>query len=293
MKCIDFIKEESGRIFIGNCEINEDPKSANEKLQYLRDSARDETYLGNSDIDYVNCSKIIEDSKICSLKILSDHCFFRSYVIREMRLCIRGQMDEYPYHVIADFEDFIDSVSRSPLFRSTTTAVHPQSYYNYISIESPYCELEVIWSKKNYTGIFFLDVILTPSHNNLGDLVYDKELVLNKNARRMGLKLGKSIKDLADSELEELYTSADIENKQEQKPILRKDLSNGLFGLFVFYWETEEASEEERNLPEEEEIRAFLNWCRVENWEPLMDKDKRFLIENGYFPLPTSEIRDL
>lgn len=293
MKCIDFIKEENGRIFIGDCEINEEPKRANEKLQRIRDLVRDETYIGNSDIDYINCSKVIEDNKICSLRILSDHSFFRSYVIREMRMYIRGEMDEYPYHVIADFEEFIDSVRRSPLYRSTTTALHPLSYFNYVSIESPYCELEIMWSKKNYPGDFFLNVILTPSHYDLKDLVYDKELVLNKNARRMGLKLGKSIKDLTDTELAELYSSAGIVKAQEQKSILRKDLDNGLSGLFVFYWETEEASEEERKLPEEQEIKAFLNWCRIENWEPLMEKDKRFLIDNGYFPLPTSEIRTL
>ena len=88
MKCIDFIKEDNGRIFIGDCGINEDPTRANEKLRYIREHVHDETYIGNSDIDYINCSKVIEDNKICSLRILSDHSFFRSYVIREMRMYI-------------------------------------------------------------------------------------------------------------------------------------------------------------------------------------------------------------
>ena len=70
---------------------------------------------------------------------------------------------------------------------------------------------------------------------------------------------------------------------------LTDDLPSGLRDLMRMFWEPEEASDKELNLPEAERVEAFLQWCRKDfNWEGQNKKAAQWLIENGYTPIPDS-----
>ena len=69
-----------------------------------------------------------------------------------------------------------------------------------------------------------------------------------------------------------------------------KDLPTGLSQLLLLYWQTEEATDEERNLPEAEKVEAFLQWCRQpDNYKwghPNNKETDKWLTEHGYSRIP-------
>jgi hypothetical protein len=76
-----------------------------------------------------------------------------------------------------------------------------------------------------------------------------------------------------------------MENK---KAILKADLPSGLLDLMRMFWEPEEASDKELNLPEAERVEAFLQWCRQDfNWEGKDEEAINWLLERGYSPMPS------
>ena len=68
----------------------------------------------------------------------------------------------------------------------------------------------------------------------------------------------------------------------------------GLQEMFRLYWQTEEAIPEQRALPHEEAVEAFLQWCRNPenfNWKN-GGETQRWLMENGYSPTLTITTMD-
>ena len=73
-----------------------------------------------------------------------------------------------------------------------------------------------------------------------------------------------------------------------KKEILKDDLPSGLRDLMRMFWEPEEASDEELNLPESVRVKAFLQWCRPNfNWDGKDEEAIGWLQENGYSPMPS------
>lgn len=72
------------------------------------------------------------------------------------------------------------------------------------------------------------------------------------------------------------------------------ELPMGLQEMFRLYWQTEEATPEQRALPHEEAVEAFLQWCRNPenfNWKN-GGESQRWLMENGYSPTLTITTMD-
>jgi len=68
------------------------------------------------------------------------------------------------------------------------------------------------------------------------------------------------------------------------------DLPTGLRQMFLLYWQTDEATDEQKALPHQEKVEAFLQWCRQEdnfNWSGQnSQKMANWLTEHGYSRIP-------
>ena len=72
------------------------------------------------------------------------------------------------------------------------------------------------------------------------------------------------------------------------RKLLLKDLPTGMCQLLLLFWQTEEATGQERHLPEPELVEAFLQWFLKEySPEEMLEGDKKFLEENGYPLIPS------
>ena len=65
------------------------------------------------------------------------------------------------------------------------------------------------------------------------------------------------------------------------KKLLIADIPFPLQDVMRMFWLTEEATTEEQNLPESEQVQAFLKWCKEPgNVKDLSEEEKKFLKEN-------------
>ena len=211
IKCSELIKDEGGKISLGDCFIGDNPEIATKKLEnYSRVEAKDCRLHCWLDIDLMWPRHVVDDKCVYDPSIYCTYDPKSNNGLRKMELEMMC-LDAYPYHTLAEFLEKIDSMSKKDYFEETTPVVNPKSELDYISIASKYCEYELIWTKKDYQGGYFIDARITPNSNNMLHTPFDKDLLIDKFARKLAVEIGKMPRDLNSSELKEAMHRAGIE----------------------------------------------------------------------------------
>ena len=203
-KCVDLFNIDAGKISIGGCHIGDSPEIAIEKL---KDYSRvDEDKKGSIrcwlDIDLMWPRNVLADKSVWDASIYCDYDPKAKNGIRLLEITTNC-LDSYPYHSIAEIEEKIESITRSRLFDYSTPVISPKSLIGYTSIKSALCELELIWTKKEYSGYYFFNILVGPNSDDYLDTPFERNLLLNRSVRKLSVELGKLPKDLTDSDIKE------------------------------------------------------------------------------------------
>ncbi len=202
IKCADLIKEDTGRISIGGCNIDDTVEQACKCLNNYAgaDKLADGVIISWLDVDLMwprHVLKDLYDAKIC--------CYYDPSAKEGIKLIkIEGNnLDLYPYTVIAEIEEKFDEIARNSSFAYTTPHLNPDFPINYISIKSSLCEMEFIWRKKNHPKDKTFEVIVGPCSENLLGTLYEKRLLLNRIKRKLTVELGKYENELSKLEIKD------------------------------------------------------------------------------------------
>ena len=161
--CSELIKEESGNISIGNCYIGDDSdKAVNELCMYSRVDKSEGRLSCWMDVDLMWPRNVLADKDVFDASIYCTYNFKTDNEICQIELEMRCFRD-YPFHLIAEFQDKLDLMTRNSIFEYRSPNPDPESMLNNVSIVSKYCVCELIWTKKEYDGDYFVKVFLTPN----------------------------------------------------------------------------------------------------------------------------------
>ena len=201
IRCAELIKEEKGNISVGECYIGDSPEAVVGKLgNYSKVDINNKGIISCwLDIDLMWPRNVIADKDVFDSSILCSYDPKLDNGIRKIELVVNCY-DHYPFHTVAEFEEKIDYMARSPYYEYTTPIISPKSNLDCISIESSICEYELIWHKKGYKGNYSINAIVTPNSKLLYGSPYEKEILYLKTLRKLALELGKLPKELTESE---------------------------------------------------------------------------------------------
>ncbi len=203
-KCVDLFNMDADRISIGGCHISDHPEIAIEKLKEysIVDEYEKGSIICSLDIDLMWPRNILTDDNVWDASIC---CFYDPKANNGIRLLeiTADCLDSYPYKSIAEIEEKIESITRSRLFGYSTPVTSPKSLIGYISIKSALCELELIWTKKEYSGRYFFKIFVGPNSDDYLDTPFERDLLSNRSIRKLSVELGKLPKDLSASDIKE------------------------------------------------------------------------------------------
>jgi len=211
IKCANLINEVSGKISIGDCFIGDKPEDAIHKLESYSRVYKDNKGVLRCwlDIDLMWPQHVISDKDVFDSSIYCTYDSNSDYGLIELLFSINC-LDKYPYHTLAEFQEKLDLMAKSPNFEYTTPVISSMSSVGYISIESSSCEYELMWNKKGHEGNKYINAIVTPNSNTIVDSPLGMELLISKSKRKLALELGKYLNELTDSEIKEAIKRAGI-----------------------------------------------------------------------------------
>ncbi len=202
IECAELISENNDRISIGGCFIGDTVEQATECLGNYEgpDKIADGVLQSWLDVDLMwprHVLKNLFDAKI--------NCYYEPEAGDGVKsLTIEGDnLSRYPYIVVAEIEQKIDTIVRNSSFTYTTPELNPDFPVNYISIESPYCELEFIWRKKFHHKNKTFEILVGRNSKDLLGTPYDKKFLLGRVKRKIAMRLSKYDDELTEAEIKE------------------------------------------------------------------------------------------
>ncbi len=202
IECAELISEKDGRISIGGCFIGDTVEEATRCLENYEGPNKIANGVLQSwlDVDLMwprHVLKNLFDAKIN---------FYYDPTTNEgiKKIEIEGDnLSKYPYIVVAEIEQKIDTIVRNSSFTYITPELNPDFNINYISIESPCCELEFLWRKKTHPKDKKFEIIVGPNSKDLLGTAYDKNILLGRVKRKLAMKLSKYYKEMTEAEIKE------------------------------------------------------------------------------------------
>ncbi len=217
MKFIDLIENADGDILVAGCKLGDDANEAKMKLTQLSTWIKD---TGKAITAEMSCSRTrfnqtFEDKNhgdpefIFYYDTKEDKYFNEIKIISEIEFKISFQYG-YPFLTIADFEELVDGWANSKDFKPCKFTINPVLNINEIYLEGKKCEIELVWSKRDdHKSMYIIFRITPPIYDNNG-AVFNVNAAYEKNKKIMAYKLGKSVMDLTNSELDNVSYSIGI-----------------------------------------------------------------------------------
>lgn len=208
MYCIELVKEEDGIISIAGCKIGDNAKAFLENMGNYCTGCHplDE----NSMYGIIDIDTMLIGNPLCNPDILDVDVYCEitqekkiNWMSMHMGYCHSKKECDTP----AEFKDFANKLVDSGHFKVEKLYVNSSKAYEIIGLSNNKCEVDFIWTKKEFS-----DIVITlgePIYTE--DNVYNYDAAISKATRRLALSRGKKIDQLNSTELADVNSRVDFE----------------------------------------------------------------------------------